>query len=63
MRCDISAFEFRDVEINIRWNELDRREIKLLLVDRNTQKELMTALKGTLAVVSIVVEDFAFFLI
>ena len=43
---------------------LDRQEKDILLLDIvNAWKELVTALRKTLAVVCIIVEDLAFFLI
>ena len=61
---DFSASEFRGVGVIVPQSLLDRREKEVLLLDTvGAREELVTALKGTLAVVRTVVEDLAFSLI
>ena len=64
MSCDISTSEFLGVEVIDPRSVLDRRKKEVLLLGiASTQKENVTALKRTLAVVCTVVEDLAFLLI
>ncbi len=62
--CDISASEFLGVAVIDPRSVLDRRKKELFLLGiTSALEEPVTALKGTLAVVRIVVEDLAFSLI
>lgn len=63
MSHDIPMSKFSGVKIIVPRNELDRYEKKILLLDINRQRKLMTAFKKMLAKVDIVVEDLAFSLI
>ncbi len=56
--------EFRDVGVIVPRSVLDRREKEVLLLDTvSARKELVIALKGTLAAIRTIIEDLAFSLI
>ena len=64
MSRDVSASKFRGVGIIIPQSVLDRHEKEGLLLDIvGACGKLMTALRGTLAIVCTIVEDLAFSLI
>ena len=61
---DVSTSKFQGVRVIISRNVLDRHEKEVLLLDTvGAWEELVTALRGTLAVICTIVEDLAFFLI
>ena len=61
---DISASEFQDVGVIVPQSVLERYKKEILLLNIvSAREELVTALRETLAVVYIVVEDLAFSLI
>ena len=64
MSCDISASKFLGVGVIDPRSVLDRRKKEVFLLGiAGAQEKNVTAFKGTLAIVCIVVEDLAFSLI
>ena len=64
MSCDILVSKFLGIRVIDPRSILDRRKKEVFLLGTaGALEELVTALKGTLAIVCIVVEDLAFFLI
>lgn len=64
MSHDIFASEFQGIKVIIPQNMLNRYEKKVLLLDIiNTWKELVIALKKTLIIVYIIIEDLIFYLV
>ncbi len=64
MSYDISAYKFVDVEVIDPQSVFDRREKEMFLLGiAGTLEKPVTALKGRLAIVCIIIEDLAFSLI
>ena len=62
--CNVSVSGFRCVRVIVPQSMLDRHEKEVLLLDTvGTWKELVSALRKTLAVICTIVENLAFFLI